>query len=158
MTQLTLKLDGAEIVRKGLENLAAEIPKVSRRRIYNTMLKIRTRMRTPGKAVNYPVRWASDRQRRAFFATNGFGRGIPTARTDRYRMGWEISPVAEGYMLKNSVPYSKHVGGTAYATEQSPIHEGRWRVFRDEFDAEVKTLPAELEKDIKVAARRGGLK
>jgi hypothetical protein len=31
--------------------------------------------------VKYPIRWTSERQRRAFFATNGFGRGIPTKRT-----------------------------------------------------------------------------
>lgn len=35
---------------------------------------------TPGK-VKYPIRWTSERQRRAFFATKGFGRGIPTKRT-----------------------------------------------------------------------------
>jgi len=31
--------------------------------------------------VKYPIRWTSERQRRAFFATRGFGRGIPTKRT-----------------------------------------------------------------------------
>lgn len=36
----------------------------------------------PG-AVKYPIRWTSERQRRAFFATDGFGRGIPTRRTGR---------------------------------------------------------------------------
>ena len=31
--------------------------------------------------VHYPIRWTSERQRRAFFASDGFGRGIPTKRT-----------------------------------------------------------------------------
>jgi hypothetical protein len=30
----------------------------------------------PGPVV-YPIEWASERQRAAFFATNGFGHGIP---------------------------------------------------------------------------------
>lgn len=33
----------------------------------------------PGEPT-YPLRWTSDKQRRAFFATNGFGRGIPAKR------------------------------------------------------------------------------
>jgi len=159
MTKLTLKLEGAEIVRKGLENLAAETPKVSRRRIYNTFLKIRTRMRQPGKAINYPVKWDSEKQRRAFFATNGFGRGIPSRRTDRYRLGWNIQQAgAIGYRLENNAPYSKYLGGTAFGPGQSNIHQGRWPILRDVFDEEIKKLPAEIEGDIKVAARRGGLK
>ena len=36
----------------------------------------------PG-AVRRPIRWTSERQRRAFFATDGFGRGIPTRRTGK---------------------------------------------------------------------------
>jgi hypothetical protein len=159
MTKLTLKIEGAEIVRKGLENLSAEVPKVSRRRIYNTMLKIRTRMRQPGKAINYPVKWDSEKQRRAFFATNGFGRGIPSRRTNRYTSGWNIQQAgAVGYRIENNAPYSKYVGGTAYSTSQSNIHQGRWPILRDVFDEEVKKLPAEIEEEIKVVSRRGGLK
>jgi len=33
--------------------------------------------------VKRPVRWTSERQRRAFFASNGFGRGIPTQRSGK---------------------------------------------------------------------------
>jgi hypothetical protein len=34
----------------------------------------------PG-AVKYPIQWTSEKQRRAYFATNGFGAGIPYRRT-----------------------------------------------------------------------------
>jgi len=34
---------------------------------------------TPGR-VKRPIRWTSERQRRAYFATNGFGAGIPYKR------------------------------------------------------------------------------
>jgi len=158
MTQLTLKLEGAEIVRKGLENLSAEVPKVSRRRIYNAMLKIRTRMRKPGKAIRYPVKWDSEKQRRAFFATNGFGRGIPTGRSGRYTSGWQIAQDGSiGYRIENSTPYSKYLGGTAFGPGQSRIHQERWPILRDVFDEEVKKLPKEIDDEIKVVARRSGL-
>lgn len=41
----------------------------------------------PGK-VKYPFRWKSERQRRAFFATDGFGFGIPYVRTNALKDGW----------------------------------------------------------------------
>ena len=72
MTQLSITTN-LPIVRQGLEDLAAEIPKVGRKRIYDTLVKIRKELRKPGKAINYPVKWDSERQRRAFFATDGFG-------------------------------------------------------------------------------------
>lgn len=36
------------------------------------------------------LRWKSDKQRKAFFASNGFGRGIPTRRTGKIREAWVI--------------------------------------------------------------------
>lgn len=44
----------------------------------------------PGKP-HYPIRWTSERQRRAFFATKGFGRGIPTKRTHKLSQSWDVT-------------------------------------------------------------------
>lgn len=44
----------------------------------------------PGKP-KYPIRWTSERQRRAYFATKGFGRGIPTRRTGALSKGWDVN-------------------------------------------------------------------
>lgn len=44
----------------------------------------------PGKP-KYPIRWTSERQRRAYFATKGFGRGIPTRRTHALSKGWNVT-------------------------------------------------------------------
>jgi hypothetical protein len=38
------------------------------------------------------------------------------------------------------------------------MHKDRWPLFRDSFDDEVKKLPAEIQDELRVAARRGGLK
>lgn len=48
---------------------------------------------TPGP-VRYPIEWTSERQRRAYFATNGFGKGIPYKRKTGKRslMGqWKVT-------------------------------------------------------------------
>src|SRR5690348_12561843 len=44
----------------------------------------------PGK-VKYPIEWESEKQRRAFFATNGFGRGIGAERTHDLSQSWGIA-------------------------------------------------------------------
>jgi hypothetical protein len=44
----------------------------------------------PGPPV-YPIDWTSERQRKAFFASDGFGRGIPTKRTGQIVAEWEGS-------------------------------------------------------------------
>lgn len=45
--------------------------------------------REPGRPI-YPLRWQTERQRRAFFATRGFGRGIPYRRTGGLLLGWTV--------------------------------------------------------------------
>jgi hypothetical protein len=50
---------------------------------------LRQLTKEPGKPV-YPIRWASIRQRKAFFASRGFGRGIPTQRTGALLKAWEV--------------------------------------------------------------------
>lgn len=144
----------APLVRQGLENLNAELPKIGRRRIYNMMLKIRSDLRRPGAPVTYPVRWDSEKQRRAFFATDGFGRGIPTVRTGAYNAGYMIVRTDRGYRLENRLAYAKYVGGSAYGTQQSRIHGGRWKLMRDIVDEHIETLPEEVAREIDLVSRR----
>ena len=71
--------------------------------------------RTPGKSHS-PVIWANDDQRKAYFATDGFGRGIPTRRTGKAQAGWQVKNVAasDGYsmIIANSVAYAKYLYGS----------------------------------------------
>lgn len=39
---------------------------------------------------DYPLEWTSERQRRAYFATDGFGAGIPYRRTGRMANSWRL--------------------------------------------------------------------
>ena len=155
MTQLSITVKG-ELVRKGLEDLTDEVPKVGRRQIYDTMVRIRQRMRKPGQSPRYPIKWDSEKQRRAFFASDGFGRGIPTSRTGAYPAGWNIAKLENGYQLINTVKYTKYVGGDAYGRLHSGIHRGRWPVLRDVVDEETEHLPEQVEQQLKIVARREG--
>lgn len=68
----------------------------------------------PGPPV-YPIRWKSERQRRAFFASKGFGKGIPTRRTYAIVKGWHVVylPTQTGgaVSLINEVPGMQYVQG-----------------------------------------------
>lgn len=72
--------------------------------------------RVPG-APSYPLRWTSEKQRRAFFASGGFGKGIPAKRGSppQVTQGWaaEFIPTGDGGIvaLSNPVPHMQYVQG-----------------------------------------------
>lgn len=114
-------------------------------------------MKEPGTKPSHPIVWVSEKQRKAFFASEGFGGGVPHRRTDMYVRSWKIEKLESGYRLVNTSKGAKFVGGDAYGHNQSPIHQGRWNLFRDVADDETNKLPQEISNEIKVVARRNGL-
>lgn len=80
-----------------------------------------SRQRTLGRVTKAPPkwtgkrRWNSERQRKAYFATNGFGGGIPSQRTGRLQAGWEmnIDIDDEGGVIElfNDAPEARYVQG-----------------------------------------------
>lgn len=67
-------------------------------------------------AVKYPIQWTSEKQRKAFFATDGFGRGIPTRRTNKMQQAWRVIGKSKNgkfeLVVSNPVAYTKWVVGT----------------------------------------------
>lgn len=58
-----------------------------------------------------PFTWSSEKQRRAFFATDGFGRGIPTRRTHELMLSgrFRIEESTLWVLYENVAPYSPWV-------------------------------------------------
>src|SRR5689334_4259146 len=135
MTQLSLNITGADLVRKGLQDLSAEIPKIGRLQIYQTEQAIVRRMKV------YPP----ERPNQTYIRTGTLGGG------------WSITSRIDGYTISNSTPYTKYVVGNAYGLEQAWMHQGRWNLLRDVSDEEVGKLPAAIEDNISQVARRVGL-
>ena len=135
MTQLSIQVNGAEIVRKGLQDLSAEIPKIGRLQIYRTSQGIVSKMKQyppPPPASMY-------------------------IRTGTLGGGWMIVSNSNGYTIRNDTHYTKWVVGNAYGLEQAWMHVGRWQKLRDVTEEETGKLPAEIEKEITMVARRLGL-
>lgn len=116
-----------------------------------TVTAIKERLSQEGKPVRYPIDWDSERQRRAFFATNGFGKGIPYRRTHAMRLGIKEERVPLGSNLR--IP---HPGGAVYglpgspSTWQSRIHRGLWPYLLEVLFDELAKLPARLSNRITV--------
>ncbi len=137
--RLSIKVNG-ELVRQGLQDLANEIPKIGRRNIRTVMNRI------VRKAQAYPAELPGQVYRR----------------TGRLFYSWKIEEVQSGYAISNTAAfrgraYAQWVVGDAYGTRQAGIHQGRWSLFRDVVDEEVAKLPPEIEDEIQMVARRGGI-
>lgn len=77
--------------------------------------QLMTELRYVPGAVRYPIEWTSEKQRRAYFATNGFGRGIPYKRTGKTARSWYAWVRRNGYRFEmtiaNSTPGARFVYG-----------------------------------------------
>jgi len=135
MTQISINLEGAELVRQGLQNLSKEIPDIGRLQIYRTSQAIVRRLK------EYPPELPSYKQ------------------THYLGGGWKITPKDIGYTIENPVFYTKRVVGNAYGLEQVWMHArpGRWPLMRDVVEEEVANLPQEIDKHISLVARRENL-
>ena len=157
MTKFTIKVHG-ELVRQGLESLDEEIPKVGRQRIYLRMLRMKTRLSQPAAKPTYPIHWDSEKQKRAYFASNGFGEGIPYRRKGTTERAWQLQKLDDGYRLANESDAAFFVFGDLYQRKsQSNIHAGRWPLTKTVVFEELDTLPQEIQVDIEAAKKRSGL-
>lgn len=73
------------------------------------------RLRQPPGKVQYPIEWTSEKQRKAFFATDGFGHGIPYRRTGKLVASWQVrgdyTATFSGITVTNTSPVGRYVVG-----------------------------------------------
>lgn len=119
--QQTLKPDQSafDAIADGLReapNLMAtavrrEIPRIRRR----ALKKLHQEPPRRSYPNDYPLKWTNDKQRRKYFATNGFGRGIPYRRTGKLVEAWEVKVQISGddgtITVENSSPSAQFVIG-----------------------------------------------
>ena len=146
--QLQVKVQGAELVRQGLEDFDREIPAIGRKRIYNTMLKIRRRLAAPVRRPSYPIDWDSDKQRRYVMALLRRQGNIPYKPTGRYEKNWQITKTENGYSIENDAPPARYLSGNFRGQGQSHIHEGRRLIMAEAVEQEIQGLPEEIDDAI----------
>lgn len=154
--QMTVKVHDADLVRQWLQDLAAEVPRIGRKGIYDMMLGVRKVMRTPGKKPTYPINWDSDKQRRFVLAMLRAKNNLPYKRTDGLPRGWTIESVSNGYKLYNPAKAAVYLYGNFEGARQSAIHKSRHPVVQEVVEAGVRSLPGDIEKNIGYYARKKG--
>lgn len=155
--RLSVKFDG-QLVRRGLQDLSAEIPKIGRQPIRAMMERVKRKMQA------YPDEPAGQS---VVVRHNVLGKTYRRARGRYERTGnlgasWAITEIEGGYAIENTAAhrgrkYGRYVVGDAYGAGQAWMHQGRWQVLRDVVDDEAKTLPPEIDRLIVMVARRNGL-
>ncbi|HML23544.1 MAG TPA: hypothetical protein PKD09_17945 [Aggregatilinea sp.] len=88
--------------------------------------EVTRRLRVEPGPVVYPIRWTSEKQRRAFFATDGFGHGIPYRRSHELVHDWHvIGDYADGlvgFTVTNDNPSSIYVYGDDEGNHRQAFH------------------------------------
>lgn len=123
-----------------------------RRRLVKTGQRILRIVKVkPGPVVyanNGKLRWKSRKQQQAFFASNGFGGGIPTERTDAYINDFEVvvetTDFAGSVSVINNNPAAGYIGGD----DQQPFHEDTgWPNITKTLEAEEPNVEDDLIND-----------
>lgn len=104
----------------GLKELQDKLTKLTPRMIdagvEGANVKIVEALKIYPPKSNAKFHWSSEKQRRAFFATKGFGRGIPYQRTQELRNGWQTIGGGKNQIVVNEVGYAKWVQDIATQT------------------------------------------
>lgn len=149
-----------EVIRDIKRLVSEGVPAAGLYGLNATAKRIQRRMKVPGKPITYPVNWDSVRQMIAYFASNGFGEGIPSRRKGRYEEGWQVRGIPNGVELGNRERSARFIGGLPSGNDLSPgkkqsnIHKGRWPRLRPVVDEEVKQLPQDVIDRLRIEASK----
>jgi len=138
MPQISVKVTNGDLVRKGLESLRSDIPKIAKSRMFKHMENIVRKMKI------YPPKPAGSRYVRTFTLRNS----------------WQIRQKDNGYTIsadpvQRGRRYGKYVVGDAYG-EQQASQNSHWQLFRNVVEEEVAKMPKSIQDDIGIAAKRRG--
>lgn len=138
----------SDVTRK-LTYAASHSPAVAMSVLEGAAERIQERMNHRIDKSDYPVTWDSEKQRRAFFATDGFGHGIPYNRTGD--TVWTISkPFQDAVSLFAPHPAGALFGFPDWDFWRSRIHRLTWPALRDVLFEEIEKIPAEILDNLKI--------
>ena len=140
MPRISIGVEGVQTVRKGLENLRADIPKVSIERVGESADSIIEIMK------KYPRKLPNQKYVRTYKLQNSWKKKKLTG----FGFAIEADPVQKGRH------YGKYVVGNSYGEEQAGIHAGRWKLFYEVVMKEGDKLVKNIDRAIKGAIKARG--
>lgn len=135
---VTIEVENAEIVRQGLEDFAAEMPKIGRLQLYRASQRIYKRLGI------YPAQYP----------------GQIYKRTGELRRSRLIEKTDKGYLVsvapldKRGRAYASLVLGYPQGGGQAAYHQGRWVPIALILEEELAELPQEVVQELRAAVAR----
>jgi hypothetical protein len=125
-----------------LQLFAATYPDIMQRYVRHDLVpfvrnEVTRRLRREPGAVVYPIQWTSEKQRLAFFATNGFGHGIPYERKNVIEHDWHVigdyTDTLSALSVFNESPDARYIYGDEEGQHQQQFHINTgWPTFAEE--------------------------
>jgi len=119
---------GLEELQRKLDRLS-DPARVLRRPMLESLETLKDYISAVPGGPKYPIQWTSAKQKRAFFATDGFGGGIPHRRTNSIARAWttRIENGGTRGVLGNNRPGARFVHGQAEGYQQLFHRRTGWR-------------------------------
>lgn len=160
MTQIQIKVEADKVIQS-LDYIGQAAPRVVNADIEQVMRNAQYELQQPAPPPTYPINWDSEKQRRAFFATAGFGAGIPYNRSGRYNAGWVVEKTGMGvqraYTLRHKWNKAKHVGGDYKGGGQSRIHRNRWVIAANVVRRHAQGMLVKINISVREVIRSSGI-
>lgn len=121
--------------------------------LFDTAMRVKERMAQPGKPRNpsEKVDWDSIAQKRGYFASGGFGAGIPYTPTHKYELSWQAERTSFGAIAH--APHPAGAIGGIPSGWQSRIHRGRRPHLLTVLFEELARIPQEISNKFSVRGR-----
>ena len=101
-----------------------------------------------------PYQWQSEKQRRAFFATNGFGGGIPYSRTQTLANSWHTVGSGLDQHVENDAPYAGYVKDEQ---QQRGHAADNWKKLKQDLAERMGEITRKFEAGIGNWLRKNGM-
>lgn len=115
------KQDILEALAEQMQKTPALLNTALKRQVGKFKSRTLGRLRVEPASPQYPIRWKSEKQRRAFWASDGFGRGIGAPRTHELSQGWKVEMSGSDFFslaVYNEKDYTRFVEGD----DKQPFH------------------------------------
>lgn len=113
---------------------------------------VKRKLGQPPGPVKHPIQWTSEKQRRAFFATDGFGHGIPYVRSGDLERAWEVVILTSRTGFTLSVRNPNAAAPFVYGAWQQGFHKNTgWPLARpiiDEIAADLQPVIEQLPANV----------
>lgn len=129
---VSIKATYSPLVKRPIGQFISQFPKETAAAFEEVYPPIREQAlidlrRIPARRYWQKEDWASEKQRIAFFATNGFGGGIPHRRTGRLPAGWQMDARVQGVTIhaeiKNTEKGAPYVYGSLASSGQGKYQQ-----------------------------------